>query len=536
VIDLGRTKHRLGALAVVAAMAAGWLVLAPTQLGGPTSFASIVGVSMEPHLHQGDLVVVRRAGDYRVGDAVAYRSAALHRVVLHRIVAIRGGHYWFKGDNNSFVDPGAATRADLVGKQWIRLPGAGRFFGWFHKPWVASLLAIAAVVLLLGTGAAPVRRGSRGRRRAASQLRLPSELEPLLGPISLVAGAAAAVYLILFAVALALPSHHSVPVDDLYEYSGTFAYSASVPVSAAYPTGRVGSGDAVFTRLVDSVDFRFAWRLQTRSPHAIHGTAALAAVVSDGSGWTRRLTLSLPRAFTGDRATVRGRLDLRELRRLVTSFESETGTNAGQYRVGIAPKIALGGRVAGRPVTDTYAPTLDLVLSRQALQLAASDGSSTPGLVRTQPVAGSTSAPNRLSLGPFGLGVAAARIVGALGTLLSLLVLGAAALAAGRVGAQDPIERELARSGQPVVWIEGERRALRLVDVRELAGLLRIARRYDRLVLFAESTGAYLVEDDDVVYRWRPLSAGTPPERRDLRTRPWAQRPEDEAFREAGEA
>jgi len=77
VIDLARAKHRLAALGLLAVLAALWLVLAPTQLGGPASYASISGGSMEPRLHQGDLVVVRRADAYRVGDVVAYRNAVL---------------------------------------------------------------------------------------------------------------------------------------------------------------------------------------------------------------------------------------------------------------------------------------------------------------------------------------------------------------------------------------------------------------------------------------------------------------------------
>jgi signal peptidase I len=544
VIDVSRTRSRVGALGALAAIAVLWLALAPTQLGGPTSFASIVGVSMEPHLHAGDLVVVRRSGDYRVGDVVAYRSAELHRIVLHRIAAIDGDRYRFKGDNNDFVDPGSAARSDLVGRQWLRLPGAGRWFGLLHRPWVASLLAVLAVLALLGTGKMPRRRGARGRRAAVGQIGVPPGLEPLLRPVTTIAAAASVVYLLLAAVALGLPAQRSTPVADFYEDTGAFSYGGAAPVSAAYPTGRIGSGDTVFTRLVDTIDVGFRWQLKTSRAHAAHGTASLSATVSDGSGWSRRLTLALPRSFAGDRAVVHGRLDLGELQRLVAAFESETGTNLPQYRVELAPRIAYAGTVGGLAVSHAYAPTLDLVLSEQALQLA-SDGVASPSLVRSEPRPGSTPTPARLGFGPFHLRVATARVVGIAGTLLSLLVLGAALVAGRRLEEQDPVERELARSGQQVVRIADERRAARLVDVRHLAGLLRIARRYDRLVLYAERSGAYLVEDDDVVYRWRrPAADGTPPpeerpafeERRDLRTRPWAVQPEEEPFAEAGEA
>jgi signal peptidase I len=530
VIDFGRARSRYLALAAVAAASVLWLALAPTQLGGPTSFASISGRSMEPGLRQGDLVVLRRADDYRVGDVVAYRSAVLHRTVLHRIVAIRDGHYTFRGDNNRFRDPGTATRGELVGREWIRLPLLGRLASALHAPWLVALL-LAAAVTLLGFRAGPRRLGARARRAAAP--RLPARLEPLLGTTATVAAAAAAGYLLLLVVALVLPSHEAVRVDGLYGYRGSFAYGATAPVSAAYPDGRVRSGDTVFTQLVDAVRFRYSWRLRADGPHAVRGTVALAAIVSDGSGWSRRLTLAPPAAFSGDAATVGGNLRLGSVRDLVSRFERETGTHLGQYRVRVVPRVALEGVVGGRPVTDVYEPKLDLALGSQALQLASSDGRA-PALEQTHEVAGVVSGTNRLSLGPFGISVLAARVLGAVGGLLALLVLAAARTAGRRYGTSDPIERQVARSGLSVVRVEDERRAARLVDVRYLDGLLRIARRYDRLLLYAERTGAYLVQDDDVVYRWRPQpERGPATERRDLRTRPWGDRPAEGAAADA---
>src|SRR5262245_49045395 len=94
----------LSATLVVFAVAA-WLLLAPTQIGGETRYVTTSGVSMAPRFHSGDLAVVRPADDYKVGQIVAYRSAQLRTVVLHRIIAIKGDRYVFKGDNNDFIDP-----------------------------------------------------------------------------------------------------------------------------------------------------------------------------------------------------------------------------------------------------------------------------------------------------------------------------------------------------------------------------------------------------------------------------------------------
>lgn len=90
-------------------------LLAPRQIGGPASYVTTYGTSMLPRLHQGDLAIVREAGSYGVGDVVFYRSPMLYRM-LHRIESVTDGRYTFKGDNNSFLDPGRVTRGDLVGK------------------------------------------------------------------------------------------------------------------------------------------------------------------------------------------------------------------------------------------------------------------------------------------------------------------------------------------------------------------------------------------------------------------------------------
>ena len=100
-----RSLRVVSLAAVVAAAAAAWFFLAPVQLGGSTSYAVIYGSSMEPHLHRGDLVILRSQSGYERGQVVGYHSRELHRNVLHRIVGVRGSHFVFKGDNNSFLDP-----------------------------------------------------------------------------------------------------------------------------------------------------------------------------------------------------------------------------------------------------------------------------------------------------------------------------------------------------------------------------------------------------------------------------------------------
>jgi len=148
-LQLIRVK-KIAAVALCAAAAFGaWTFLAPPQVGGSTSFAIVDGSSMLPTLQRNDLVLIRHASSYGVGDVVAYHSSLIHRVVLHRIVAIHGDRFTFKGDANTFLDPEQPTRQDLIGKRWVRISGAGRAVALLHKPVLAAAFT-ALLVLLFG--------------------------------------------------------------------------------------------------------------------------------------------------------------------------------------------------------------------------------------------------------------------------------------------------------------------------------------------------------------------------------------------------
>jgi signal peptidase I len=140
-----------------------WIFFAPTKLGGSSTYAVTAGVSMQPLLYKNDLAIVRTQSAYHVGDVVLYNSAVLGKPVLHRIILIQNGQYYFKGDNNNFVDPGYATRSELVGKLWVHVPDLGAAVDWFGQPFHAALLAGFASMFVVLAGGKPRRR--RRRRR-----------------------------------------------------------------------------------------------------------------------------------------------------------------------------------------------------------------------------------------------------------------------------------------------------------------------------------------------------------------------------------
>ena len=87
--------------------------------------------SMEPHINQGDVVLVGpvQANDVRVGDVVLYQLPNQQRV-LHRVIAIQRDQsgnriFVFKGDNNNAPDPAPVADNQLMGKYIGRVPKIG---------------------------------------------------------------------------------------------------------------------------------------------------------------------------------------------------------------------------------------------------------------------------------------------------------------------------------------------------------------------------------------------------------------------------
>jgi signal peptidase I len=147
---------------------------APAKLGGSVTYSITDGISMRPLLVKNDLAVVRTESNYTVGEVVLYESQVLHEPVLHRIYLIQNGNYFFKGDNNNFVDPGYATRPEILGALWFHVPWVGQVLGWFGKPIHSAALAAATTVVfvLVTANTAPTkRRRRRGSHRGVPRMR-----------------------------------------------------------------------------------------------------------------------------------------------------------------------------------------------------------------------------------------------------------------------------------------------------------------------------------------------------------------------------
>ena len=148
-------KATVAALLLVLA----WWLFAPRSLGGYDTYVVVSGPSMWPTLLTGDLLVLRSAGGYAVGEIAGYQTPQLRAPVVHQIIAANNGAYTFKGINNRFTDPSHPGTSEIIGRLWINLGQTGRLLQWTKAPAVGGVLIFAA-----GAYAAwPYRR--RRRRR-----------------------------------------------------------------------------------------------------------------------------------------------------------------------------------------------------------------------------------------------------------------------------------------------------------------------------------------------------------------------------------
>lgn len=92
------------------------------------TLAVVEGKSMEPLLWTGDIVIVYKSDEIRVGDVVIYKSR--ENYVIHRVIEIRSNCYLIKGDNNPLPD-GCIPKELITGKvlsigsSIIKIPGIG---------------------------------------------------------------------------------------------------------------------------------------------------------------------------------------------------------------------------------------------------------------------------------------------------------------------------------------------------------------------------------------------------------------------------
>lgn len=508
----GRITGIVTGIVAVAALASAWVFFAPAQAGGGTSYAIIVGSSMEPGLHRGDLAVVRKRTVYRPNDVVLYDSRELGAKVLHRIVRVEGGRFVLKGDNNSFLDAERPTEEQVAGSLWVSAPAVGKASEWLRQPLHSALLVGLVTLIALGGGlgaGAAVRRGSQPRRtrpRVATAPRprrtVPEELKPVLTGLAVAAVACVALAVISFDRPLA----GTETVEAAYAHQGRFEYEARVPRNAAYPDGQVSTGEPVFLRLVSRLRVSFSYRLESELPVDARGRIALDARLSDGRSWERVLPLAAERSFSDGGSTVSGVLNLDRIERIVEDVRDLTGSAQTAFTVAVLPRVDVQGDVGREAIDTTFAPALSFDLGDLRLQPSLEAGEGVGPFAPREPGSGTLIAPAEVSLGALSLSVGTARRMSLLGIAALLLLAGLVLVARRRRQDGDEHGRIRSRYGHLIVPVAARTGGwAQVTELADIDALVRVAEHHGKLILdVAEGHDrSYVVEDGGNAYRYR---------------------------------
>lgn len=498
-------RRTLATLGLGAAAVASLALLLAALIGALTLVVTH-GNSMEPTYRGGDVVVVRHADSYAVGDVAAYRSPMLDdQIVLHRIVDSAGDGFVLSGDNNTWLDPERPAADELLGTAWLHVPRLGIPARWLgdHAP----LAAAGAFVLVAGTGTAA---GTRRRRTVKEHVR-PTPAGRAGGYHQLAAGLLVGLlaFGLLAAVSWTRPATTAGPVGFTHE--GEFTHTATASTGPVYAAARVRTGQPLFLRLIDDVRVGFSYRFAAEEPTATRGTIGLRARVDNGTGWTRTLEVAAPQPFDGTEADIAGPLDLDAIRSLVSKVAAATG-ESGATTITLRAQITVEGEVAGEPLEERFSPSLAYQLTETQLRVAA-EGDDTDSF--TAQGAGELQVPGReaavLSWAGRTMDVATAQwlsLAAMVACAAGLLVL---PVASRRTAGLSETERITRRWPDLIVAVDVESMLpARVVRMGDMAALVALAQRSDRPVLHDRATGAFLLDLDGTQYRYEPTAPATP--------------------------
>ena len=509
-----RTTTKIVALVVVlAALVGAFAALAPPELGGSTRYVILDGSSMAPSLREGDLAVIRPQKAVEKGDVVLYHHPGLGVHVLHRVVRSSGDTFVLKGDNNDFLDDVRPTADEIEGQLWFSLPRVGSAITWARQPLHAALIVFVLAFVALGGGSALARTrrraSQRGRTPAMRIERRATHRPQNRGPAKLTLGiglVGLALFGLLAFASLSRPSTRTETVPDAYSHVGTFSYGASVAESDVYPDGLVDTGDSVFLQLVPALDIAFDYRLEADVPSDVQGTVELAAVVSDGVGWERRVPIGESAELVGTAARATGSVDLAALADIVQEMRDLTGSGTTTFGLAIVADVEVRGRVGDEPVSQALSPEAPLLLDPVSVRPNGSGGDTKLFSTRRGETI-TIRTPSSMSLGGVRLSVVDARRLALIGLLVAGLISIAGAVASLYMRSGGESSRIVSLFGDRMITITCPPaiEATNVTEISDAESLYRIAEHYDRIVLhWREGRGhVFQVDEGGSAYRYR---------------------------------
>ena len=521
-----------------------WITFAPMQAGGQAAYIVVIGNSMEPKFHRGDLVIVQRDANYLIGDIVAYKNAQLKSNVIHRIIDSQNNHFILKGDNNSWIDTYQPSAEEVIGKLWIHIPGGGSVIQRIRTPLNMALIAGALAGFLM---VSLLNEKTKGNKRMKNKSlrewfsglknRLASASAPhpetdtdqtslsrpkfslskgnsieLSGPITeaffFTLGLIACASFILGIISLTRPATISKPDDVLYQNIGLFSYSASVP-AGIYDANTLQTGQPIFPKLTCSTLLNFHYALIGDSLNDIAGSYQITAqIIEPLSGWQRTITLLPNTTFTGSSFDTSAKLNFCEIIKLTEALEAQTDFHPTQYTLLITPDVTVSGKISGRELQEAnYQPQLTFRYDRLNFSVVKADPTINPfnqtqaGFMREI-----RQTANTISLLGWHPTILTLRLLALPGLMLSMIGMWLLSNSIQIQAGKSPESAIRLRYGSMLIDTQsiGTNTSSHIVDVQSIEDLAKLAERFNTVILHENNKGShsYFANTEGVTYRF----------------------------------
>ena len=458
------------------------------------------GNSMETQFHLGDLLLLRKASEYRIGEAVTYKNAEMGQYVFHRIIDVNLERFILKGDNNDWTDTYQPAEDEIVGKLWIHVPKAGKAIEWLRLP-----VNLAVAVALLG-GAFMYDMLMKPNKKEKSGTKLPVNLNSSLEIMLYGAGFVVLAFLGLCIFAFTRPlakDTENIP----YQQDGSFFYSAT-GAPGIYDTDKVRSGEPIFPKLTCYLNIGYSYSVTSSQLQDVSGSHQMyARVLDEKSGWQRTLPMTAEKIFNGNSFLAMSTLDLCQVQALIDMVEQETGLHESTYTLEIVAHARTDITIAGQVQRGSFEPALKFKFDDVHFYLADRGSHEDPLHFSEQGlVAGTISQPNTLAILGLQPSVLSVRVIGLGGlslSLLALLVIGWTAFR-GTHNDRDALIR-LKFGG---LLMDVQEYALDattpFIEVNTIDDLARMAERQNTMILHTtyRFTDYYLVQAHGITYRY----------------------------------
>lgn len=369
----------------LALLGAIWWLILPPQLGGRTTLFTTAGVSMEPHLHTGDLAILRKHSSYKVGDVVAFHSRTLNATVLHRVIAVENGTLTTQGDNNTWTDTDRPKKSQVIGRLDAHYEGLGVITQWLAMLPVRILGALlVGISVFFGIHRTRRVNESKNDDEGADTSRDDSEPSYEEQPNikhgwskRSIASGVVAVLCIFTSLLFGIPALRT-PVrapsgDIIYNHKGRFDYSAVAAKGGetVYGSDHASTGDILYLNLVNDVYVTYRYTLEGLGKPQYGGKLSMWMDVRGSSGWKRTFPLAENRPVGPGGGAADAVIKVKDILSLVNQVNTLTGVRDANYFVTIRVETSFEGKFAGAALKEDFSSNLSFDGTDRLMRIAA---------------------------------------------------------------------------------------------------------------------------------------------------------------------